>query len=51
MYADKKTMVALAEQALNTKASDNPAWCIEWLERLWLQEIRMAICDAKRHNS
>ena len=48
MYANKQIMLALAEQVLNIKACVNNDWCIHWLERIWRDEITMAICDAKR---
>jgi hypothetical protein len=48
MYIDRNMLVGLAERALNTKAGDNADWCIEWLKRIWHDEITMAICDAKR---
>jgi hypothetical protein len=48
MYIDKNILRDLAERALNTKAGGKADWCIEWLERIWNNEITTAICEAKR---
>jgi len=48
MYANKETILAMAEKALNVKAGANNDWCVRWLERHWHDEINMAIYDVKR---
>ena len=48
MYTNKETILAMAEDVLHVKAHANKDWCIRWLERLWHDEINMAIYDVKR---
>ena len=50
MYIDRKTLLELAEKELNTKAGANGDWCIDWLKRIWWNEINSAICDVTRRN-
>ena len=48
MYIEPDVTIAVAEEALHTKAAGKEPWCIAWLHWFWEQEIEKAISDVKQ---
>ena len=48
MNLDQDSMIGVARKTLNMEITGKEDWCLSWLRWFWLQEIEVAIYEAKQ---